>query len=502
MILPKSPIERTLGQLIDYLGIPVADLEIRKLTITGVSSDSRNVKPGDLFIALPGESSHGSAFLQSAMERGARAVLTDQEGDTAASRISKSFPKLVVPKPRSICGPTASWFYGNPSDSMFVSGITGTNGKTTTTYLLEQIWRFAQVKSGLIGTIGINFDGNSYPATHTTPEGDITQGILAAMREVGTRAVAMEVSSHALVQDRVKGTRFSAVGFTNLTQDHLDFHGNMASYFEAKRSLFTSEYSGVAVISIDGEFGRRIFAETELTKISISTEIGSENKADWHFEKLKGTETGYEVSIRGRSGILVENEFNLIGDYNLENLLIAIAIASESGVDQRIISESLSHLKGAPGRLERIETSDYLALVDYAHTPDAVERALSAVRKRASGKVIAVLGCGGDRDSSKRPLMGQSLHDGADIPIFTSDNPRSEDPQKILDEMVGQLTLKPSAEVILDRKAAIERAVELAQLGDLIIVLGKGHESGQEINGVKIPFSDQSELKRAIEARR
>ena len=264
MIRPKSKVERTLGELMDYFGLTTEDKSLVEIRISGITSDSRVIEPGDLFIALPGEVSHGCEFLRSAMERGARAVLTDQHGDEVASRISNAFPRLVVPKPRSICGPVASWFYGQPSQSMYVAGITGTNGKTTTTFLLEQIWKFAELKSGLIGTVGIQFDNRHFPATHTTPESDITQAILATMKEAGTRAVAMEVSSHALVQERVKGIRFSAVGFTNLTQDHLDFHGTMDKYSQAKSLLFTDEYADLAIVSIDGDYGKKIWNQIQI----------------------------------------------------------------------------------------------------------------------------------------------------------------------------------------------------------------------------------------------
>lgn len=491
MIRPANPRTRSLAELAEFLGLyGQISPEYSGLTISGVCSDSRAIEPGDIFVALPGEKSHGCAFLTTALERGARAVLTDLRGDEIASRISGAFPRLVVPKPRSICGPVANWFYDNPSSSIFIAGITGTNGKTTTTYLLQQIWREAGRKSGLIGTVEINFAGHSYPASHTTPESDALQRLLATMKEDEVGEVAMEVSSHSLVQERVKGTKFSVVGFTNLSQDHLDYHGDMEGYFQAKKSLFSPEYSETALITIDSSYGERLWQETEIGKYSLSVT----GVADWHFASITERPTGFDLLIRGPGGISIENEFHLIGRHNLENLLLAVASAFQSGIDPVTISNSLPALRGAPGRLERVPVPEIMALVDYAHTPDAVTRALASVRPSAPGRIIAVLGCGGDRDTSKRPLMGSALNAGADIPIFTSDNPRSEDPNVILTEMTDGVALRESAEIILDRRDAIRRAIELAQPGDLVIVLGKGHETGQEVMGEKRPFSDREEI--------
>jgi UDP-N-acetylmuramoyl-L-alanyl-D-glutamate--2,6-diaminopimelate ligase len=465
------------------------------ISFTGVCSDSRLIIPGDLFFAWPGEKIHGIEYLKSALDRGANVVITDAQGAIRAAQISPTTPVLPVPKPRSICGEVASWFYGEPSKSFFIAGITGTNGKTTSTYLLNQIWKAAEIKTGLIGTIGISYGDHSIAATHTTPESDELQRLLACMKEEGVRNVAMEVSSHALDQGRVLGTHFQVAGFTNLTQDHLDYHGTMANYFMAKSRLFAYGQTELGLVCIDGEYGQRLWDELQIPKRSVSTT----GKADWYFERVEKNPNGFELLIRGVDGISIANQFNLIGNHNLENLLLAVAIAHESGVDPLVIAEALPQLNGAPGRLERINSDKYLAMVDYAHTPDAVSRVLAGVRDQGK-RVIAVLGCGGDRDSSKRSLMGRALNEGADIPIFTSDNPRSEDPEKILAEMTAQLSIKPGGEVIVDRKAAIHRAVELAHPDDLILILGKGHETGQEIKGVKIPFNDKEILQSAIEA--
>ncbi|MFM1788830.1 MAG: hypothetical protein RLZZ12_179 [Actinomycetota bacterium] len=497
---PKSASQRNLSELANFLGIPGHDAS--NVKISGVCSDSRYIENGDLFVALPGERSHGVYYLQTAVERGARAILTDQQGNEVASRVAPTLPRLVVSKPRSICGVAASWYYGEPSRSMFVAGVTGTNGKTTTTHLLNQIWSYAAYSSGLIGTIGIKIGNRQIPTSHTTPESDELQRLLAMMRESGARGVAMEVSSHALVQERVKSIEFKAVAFTNLTQDHLDYHGTMENYYQAKRSLFTHDYAEFAVVSIDSDYGKRLWDEIAIPKLSMSTHT----KADWSFERLNQTANGFEFLIRGPEGISIENSFNLIGQHNLENVLAAIALSFRSGIDPLVISAAIPTLIGAPGRLERVENEvtksrGIKVLVDYAHTPDAVERVLSAVRSPQISRVIGVLGCGGERDVDKRPLMGRALNAGADIPIFTSDNPRSEDPQEIIDQMLSGLEMQKSAEIILERRSALQRAIDLAEKGDVVVVLGKGHETAQEINGNKVPFNDFEELERALRER-
>lgn len=494
MMRPEIPAHLSLAEISAFLGISSISLNP---AITGITSDSRQVIAGDLFVALPGESAHGAGFAAAAIESGAVALLTDAIGAEMLRDASIAAPVLTCDSLRSRLGELASWFYGVPSLNAYVAGITGTNGKTTTTYLLDQIWRHAELKSALIGTVGIRIGDSEYPATHTTPESDEIARILARAIEVGVRRVAMEVSSHALVQNRITGTHFKAVGFTNLSQDHLDYHGDMERYFQAKRSLFNAQFAERAFINIDNEYGRRLNAQVDVESVTLSI-VGP---ADWYFERVSAISGGYEIAIRGVGGILIEANSKLVGQHNLENLLLAVALAFDSGVDPLVIAAAIPHLTGAPGRLERVApNAPFIALVDYAHTPDAVTRVLAAVRELGANRVIAVLGCGGDRDKSKRPLMGLALHAGSDIPIFTSDNPRSEDPTEILREMVGDLNLKPAALVIPDRSEAIKRAVELAIPGDLLIVLGKGHESGQEIAGAKLPFSDREELRDAIGA--
>ena len=494
-----NPITKRLGELANYLSVSV-DPVIGEIAITGISSNSNSINEGDAFLALPGATAHGATYIPIAVERGARAVITDNAGAQLSSAQKSAIPVLVIPNPRSQSGYLADWFFDSPSKAMYVAGITGTNGKTTTTYLLNQIWKFADRASGLIGTVGIQIAEDFYSAVRTTPEADVIQSILSVMQERHLLNVAMEASSHALVQNRLDGVKFAAAGFTNLTQDHLDFHGDMEHYYLAKKSLFTAEFSEHAFVNIDNAFGQRLAGEISIPTSTLSKDS---RKATWYFDEIKPLENGYEVSIRGEGGVLIEGTVKLAGSFNLENTLLAVAISVNSGVDPLIVGQALAKLTGAPGRLERIECGQsFTALVDYAHTPDAVKQVLSALRSGKSGRLIGVLGCGGDRDQSKRPLMGKELLAGCDVAVFTSDNPRSEDPMSILKEMTGALNVVAPSQVIPERAAAIDYAVSIAQPGDVLVVLGKGHESGQEINGVVTPFSDQQVLRDAIEAGR
>ena len=493
-----EPNTKTLGEIAAFLGADVKN-PFENIEITGICSNSQEIEEGDLFLALPGVKTHGGAFLPSAVERGARAVLTDIAGSELSSVRDSAIPVLVVPNPRSQSGYLADWFHASPSQSMYLAGITGTNGKTTTSYLLNQIWHQADFDSGLMGTIGISIGDESFPATHTTPESDVVQTVLSVMNERHVRVAVMEVSSHAIVQHRVDGVRFSAAGFTNLSQDHLDFHGTMENYYQAKRALFEANIAERAFINIDNEYGLRLSREISIPTSTLSL---SNKKATWHFDSMIHSTGGWELSIRGEGGVLIEGHFNLLGEHNLENLLLAVAIAFNSGVDPLVIGNSLTKLKGAPGRLEKVVSGQkFVALVDYAHTPDAVERVLDSLQRVSSEtRIIGVLGCGGNRDASKRGLMGKALRKACDVAIFTSDNPRDEDPSAILQSMTEGIQLDDSALVIVDRREAIATAVATANDGDIVVVLGKGHESGQEIKGVKVPFDDRVELASAIEA--
>ena len=470
----------------------LSEAELSKIEISGLTHNDSQVEPGDLFIAIPGANRHGAEFAMSAVSKGAVAILTDSAG----AAYVKGTPVLVVADPRRVAGNIAALFYNEPMRDLSSIGITGTNGKTTVSTLIYQIFEAAGRDSGLIGTIETRIGRDAIDSSRTTPEATDLQALSAVMRERHMRHLVMEVSSHAMVLHRMQGAHFAFVGFTNLTQDHLDFHGDIESYFAAKAKLFTYEFADQAVINIDTEYGARLADKTELPVISLSR---LNPQATWHFTDIDTSGKQVHFKIRGSGGMLIESSTKLRGGYNLDNLLMAIAIAVESGVDPVDIAAAVPALSGAAGRLEEVSVGQsYSAFVDYAHTPDAVSNVLESIREFTSGKVIAVLGCGGDRDSSKRPLMGQALLKGCDIAVFTSDNPRSEDPSQILKEMVGNLKVSAPAIVIEDRKSAIEYAVSLASQGDTIAILGKGHELGQEIAGQKLDFDDRKVLAQAI----
>lgn len=491
----------SLSEIATLVGISDANLERTNLLITGITLDSNDVIQGDLFVALPGENFHGSKFIDSAVANGAIAVLTDK-----SAIVNTDIPVLRVNNPRLWVGIIADKFYRSPSSAINVFGITGTNGKTTTSYLLQQIWDFNKRNSGLIGTIETRIGDEIFPTKRTTPEAPELQSIFAIMRERHDLNVVMEVSSHALALNRVEGTKFSVVAFTNLSHDHLDFHETMENYYQAKSRLFKFGFSEKAIINIDDSWGKRLFQETEIEKISISTH---DQKANWKIidtslaDPSSSGKSVVELTIAGPGGILLSIATPLMGDYNSANVLMALALAVESGIDPLSAANALNNAKGAPGRMESIELGQrFTAVIDYAHTPDAVSAALKAVRSSTKGRIIAVLGCGGDRDASKRPLMGQALISGADLAIFTSDNPRSEDPLSILNQMHEGMKLLENHFVIVDRGEAIKFAVDNAAQDDCVLVLGKGHEAGQEIMGKILPFDDRVELKNAIRSAR
>ena len=461
--------------------------------ITGVSVSSKDVQKGDLFIALPGEKSHGAEFVAEAISLGAVAVLTDAEG---AAKISQ-LPVIVSTNPRRAAGVISAWFYSEPMRDLYSVGVTGTNGKTTVTTLLHQIMSAAGRESGLIGTVETLIGAEVIASKRTTPESTELQALSAVMRERHMRNLVMEVSSHAISLERIRGSHFAVVAFTNLSQDHLDFHKTMQAYFEAKAKLFTFEFADLAVINIDDSYGVKL---AELTELPVMTVSRDNQSASWHYASITKDYVGAHVAIRGSGGILIEGKVHLHGGYNFDNLLMAVAIASESGIDPIDIAAILPQLTGAAGRLESVRLGqNFTALVDYAHSPDAVARVLETAHEISDGRVIAVLGCGGDRDSSKRALMGKALHEGSDVAFFTSDNPRTEKADSILVQMTLGLDIQPPSAIIQDRSEAIKAAVNEAKDGDLVLILGEGHEKGQEISGVVHPFDDRVELARAIE---
>lgn len=498
MLRPHEPISgQTLRAVCNLIsaGTNLSATQLDSFKITGVSIDSNQIEAGDLFVAVAGAKTHGATFAGNAKLNGAVAVVTDETG----AALITDLPVLVVADPRAIAGVIAAWLNNEPMRDLYSVAVTGTNGKTTVTTLLYQIAMAAGRSSGLIGTVDTRIGDEIISSVRTTPEAPELQSLAATMRERHMRNLFMEVSSHAISLNRISGSNFKIAAFTNLSQDHLDFHPDMDHYFAAKAALFTYKYAETAYINIDSDWGKKLLDLQELPAVRISR---SNRSADWYFEQIEPGAKSTHIAIRGSGGILIETSTKLAGDFNLDNLLMAIAISVALGVDPIDVAAITPKLTGAEGRLEQVDLGqNYLALVDYAHSPDSVESVLATLRQRTTGKIIAVLGCGGDRDKSKRPLMGKALLTGADIAIFTSDNPRSEDPRVILQEMVAGLELPATSKVEVDRKSAIEYAVSQASAGDLVILLGKGHERGQEINGVKHEFDDRLALAAAIEAR-
>jgi len=492
MIRPLAPFTATLEDAAQLVG---ASLHGANISFSGTAHLDSDVEPGDLFIAIPGARVHGATFIADAVKRGAVAVLTDQEGLTHSIGI----PTLVAKDVRTAGALISASLYKYPTRDLASIGITGTNGKTTVSTLLYQIFEAVGRDTGLIGTVETRIGSEVLKSARTTPEAPELQALAAVMRERHMRHLVMEVSSHALSLKRMKGAHFAIAAFTNLSQDHLDFHKDMESYFATKSELFTSEYAEQGFINIDSTYGQRLADHVQIPTTTISR---TNTAATWHFVETHNVARGVEFSARGTGGILIESRTRLFGNYNLDNLLMALAIAVECGIDPIELASITPTLSGAPGRLEAVSLGQHFtALVDYAHSPDAVTNVLTAAREFTLGNVIAVLGCGGDRDASKRPLMGRALAEGADIAIFTSDNPRSEVPGEILKQMTDSLSLSSPSQVIEDRAEAIRAAVDLAHDGDTVLVLGKGHESGQEIKGVITAFDDRIVLAQAIEAK-
>lgn len=498
MIRPLTQSQRSLASIASTINaksdLSVSDLE--KIAVTGIASSSSDVEPGDLFCAFAGAKVHGATFAKDAIKSGAVAILTDTDG----AKLIKGLPVLVVAEPRKRAAILTSWFYGEPMRDLFSIGITGTNGKTTVSTLCHQIFQSAGQETGLIGTVETRIGNEVLTSTRTTPEAAELQALVATMRERHCRNLVMEVSSHAIALERIRGSYFAAVGFTNMSQDHLDFHASMEDYFETKSKLFTYEYADQAFINIDDSYGQILAEKTELPVQSLSR--FNEN-ATWHYTRIEEGIAHSDISIRGVGGVLIDSRTTLRGGFNFDNLLMAVAICVESGIDPIDIQTLIPHLVGAVGRLEPVNLGqNFTALVDYAHSPDAVARVLAAAREMTDKRVIGVLGCGGDRDNSKRSIMGQELSLRSDVAIYTSDNPRSENPQAILEQMTQGLKISEPSAIVQDRAEAIKLAVNLAQPGDVVIVLGKGHERGQEIAGVVHPFDDRLVLAHAIEAKK
>lgn len=464
------------------------------IDVTGVTLSSDDVEPGDLFAAVPGAHHHGAVFAAAAVAAGAVAILTDEDGATPSAELQ--VPLLVVEDPRGVLGPLASAVYGDPSRAMTLVGITGTNGKTTTAYLLEGAMAAAGATTALLGTIETRIAGERLPQERTTPEAPALQALLAVARERGVTAAAMEVSSHALALGRVTGTHFAAGVFTNLSQDHLDFHGTMQAYFDAKAKLFQTGIVDTAVICVDDSWGERLMERVRLPHVTYSAT--GVVWADWTVDIVESSVLSSDVIARGPAGESVPMHVPMPGRVNIANALGALAAAVAVGVDADTAAAGIGSLAGVPGRLEAVDAGQpYSAFVDYAHTPDAVGALLDTLRDITTGRLVIVLGCGGDRDRAKRGQMARVAAERSDLAIFTTDNPRSEDPDEILADMTSGLELPFVAE--LDRARAISRALEQLGPGDTVVIAGKGHETGQERSGQITPFDDRVVLRAAIE---
>ncbi|MEU9414110.1 UDP-N-acetylmuramoyl-L-alanyl-D-glutamate--2,6-diaminopimelate ligase [Streptomyces sp. NPDC051000] len=471
--------------------------------ITGITHDSRAVRPGDLYAALPGAKAHGADFAAQAAALGAAAVLTDPAGAERAA--ATGLPVLAVADPRARMGELAAAIYGRPGEALLQLGITGTSGKTTTAYLVEGGLRAAGRATGLVGTVEMRIGDERIKSERTTPEATDLQALFAVMRERGVEAVAMEVSSHALVLGRVDGCVFDVAVFNNLSPEHMEFHSDMEDYFQAKAQLFTERRARLGVVNADDEYGRRLAKEATIPIVTFSAT--GDPAADWRAEDVVLGAADSTLTLVGPDGQRVRATAPLPGPFNVANTVAAIVTLAAAGLDPQTAADGVAAVPGVPGRLERVDAGQpFLAVVDYAHKTDAVESVLRALREVTEGRLHIVLGCGGDRDTTKRAPMGAAAARFADVAVLTSDNPRSEDPLAILAAMFEGAVSVPPAErgavlVDADRAAAIAAAVARARPGDTLLVAGKGHEQGQDTAGVVRPFDDREVLRAAIEAR-
>lgn len=458
-----------------------------EVVVTGITLSTTRVRPGDLYVALPGSRVHGARFAAEAAAAGAVALLTDRAG---AGMAGDRLPTLVVPDPRAVLGGLSALVYAHPGRSLNLIGITGTQGKTTTSRLAEGALLAAGIPAGVIGTLGTRIAGREIATSLTTPEAPDLQGLLARMVEDGVGTCVMEVSSHALALGRVDGCHFDVAVFLNLGRDHLDFHADLEDYYQVKASLFAPARAARGLVNIDHDAGRRLAGAAGIDISTLSMSAG----ADWRIGDIHADPSGSEFSLRGPSAT-VRTRCPIPGEYNVANAAAALAACAETGADLPALATGLAHGGGVPGRLQRIEAGqDFTVIVDYAHKPDAVRAALTTLRPLTDGRLILVLGAGGDRDPGKRPLMGAIAAELADLVLITDDNPRTEDPAAIRAAMLAGVPAERRGRVqeIADRREAIRAALDQADPGDIVIVAGKGHETGQEVSGVVHPFDDRT----------
>jgi len=459
--------------------------EARDLEITSLAYDTRRVSAGTLFFCVPGVTRDGHDFADEAIRRGANALVVERP-------LTSGVPEIRVGSVRAAMAPAAAAFYGDPTSRLQVVGVTGTNGKTTTAFLLQGMLEAAGRRAGLLGTVKSVIGGSEHPVERTTPEAIDLQATFKAMLDAGDLACAMEVSSHALELHRADAIHFAAAIFTNLTQDHLDFHPTMEDYFQAKRRLFVTNGAAIAVANVDDPYGRRLADE-----LSGPITFALGNDADYRAADVDTGLHGSRFTVIAPDG-RHELTSRLRGRFNVYNALGAFATARELGIDAQMAARAISNAQQVPGRFQTVEEGqDFAVLVDYAHTPDSLENVLLAARELADSHVHVVFGCGGDRDRGKRPLMGEIASRLADHVIVTSDNPRSEDPEAVIEEILVGVG-RPVGH-LADRRAAIAEAIAGAEGGDVVVIAGKGHEQGQEFaGGRKVPFDDVTVAREAL----
>jgi len=521
-IRPAATTARQVSDLAAAFGLTIAPGHPADAAVTCVASDNRVARPGDLFVALPGARAHGAQFAADAVARGASAILTDARGAELLGT-DNATPVVIADDPRAILGQVAAWVLGNPADELMTFGVTGTNGKTTTTYQLDHLLRALGWKGGLIGTVETRSGDRVIPSILTTPEAADLQALLAAMREDHVRTLAMEVSSHALAQHRVDGVVFGVAGFTNLTQDHLDFHGDFESYFATKADLFTPARARRGVVTIDDAWGERMAEAAQIPVATLTTLPGKD--ADWTVTDVAPSGTGSAFTLTHRDGRTLRTSTSLPGGYNVANAALAVTMVLEGGSDIRDVTDALAAGDGlsatVPGRMEVLATAPRV-VVDFAHNTEALELSLAALRPTTSGKLSVVFGATGDRDPGKRPFMGAAAVRGADVVYVTDDDPHDEDAAKVRAEVLagtgpdtgsgdkpgrtvdaadGSGSRTVEVHEVAPRADAIRAAILAAGPDDTVLVAGRGHETVQEIAGVDHVLDDRVEARAALAAR-
>jgi UDP-N-acetylmuramoyl-L-alanyl-D-glutamate--2,6-diaminopimelate ligase len=474
-------LQKALEQISGFEGRGTKNPEIH-----GISYDSRSVVAGDLFVAIKGEKSDGARFIPQAIDRGAVAIASENKTDMAPE-----IAAVVVPDARRFLAEFSRVFYNDPAEELKLAAITGTNGKTTTSYLMDSIFRQAGIRACLVGTIGMKIADRSFHSEHTTPESSDLLKFFRQSVEEGCTHGALEVSSHSLALKRVFGTRFRIGVFMNLTRDHLDFHKDMESYYQAKKILFSADNGNrieTAVINIDDPYGKRMSGEIGCPVISFGFGEGAQIRVLENRNRVDGTDLKLQTPAGG-----IRYELRLIGRPNIYNVMAATGTALALGLAPEEFRKGIEGLEGVPGRVERVDAGqDFTVVVDYAHSPDSLENLLNTVSGLPHQKIITVFGCGGDRDRTKRPIMGEIAVRKSDVVLATSDNPRSEDPLAILAEIEAGLKKGPAPyRIVPDRLEAIKEAVSLARKGDVVVIAGKGHEDYQILRDKTIPFDDR-----------